>query len=150
MLTDFISKEELSLGNLVEYNGRIGRVVWIQQREIGWYPDWGWEVIAVPIKDLKAVPITPRLLDDYLDTVQYLKKNKDGIYEYDSSKHTSILLEYKLQPAANGVFFTIRDYDCANDFSTVYFTKMHCLQNFFTTIVRDLVGIPKALRKLKK
>lgn len=143
MLTNFISREELSLGNLVEYNGQIGRVVWIQQREIGWYPHWGWGVTTVPIKELKPVPITLKLVDDYLNTVQHLTKNKDGIYEYDSSKHTPILLEYRLQPDGRGVFFTIRDHECTNDFTTLYFTKMHSLQNFLTTIIRDLVGVPK-------
>lgn len=141
----------MSLGNLVEYNGQIGRVVWIQQREIGWYPNWGWEVISVPIKELKPVPITPNLLDDYLTKVQYLKK-KNGIYEYDSSRHTSFSIEYRIQSNGDGAFFTIRDEDCSGDFTTVYFTKMHSLQNFITGIVRDLVRCSqkKTIEQMKR
>lgn len=155
MSTDFIKKEELSIGNLVDYNGRIGRVVWIQKQNIGWRQNEKGEIIQVPIKKLKPVMITRARLNSYLNTIQYLKNNNDGTYTYDEelrTKHRS-LLNYRIQPKNEGVIFWIRDPDCPEVIKTkstikqqnaqivlpsIYYKKMHCFQNLLTNIINDL------------
>lgn len=139
MKTDFIKKQELSIGNLVMHNDEIGRVVWIQQNEIGWISKNGKGPEQVAINCLKSVDIRSTILTEYLATIQYLRKIADNEYEYDSSREAKGFLSYKIQPEMGGIFLTIHDELCSVKPTTLFFAKMHSFQNFITSIHRDLI-----------
>ena len=89
MSKDFITRQELSIDNIVLFNDRIGRVVWIQQSEIGWMPEDGGPIEKVMLTALKPAPITPKLLKICL---QRFKKSKKLMIRHSSMRHHSIPL----------------------------------------------------------
>lgn len=139
MSKDFITRQELSIDNIVLFNDRIGRVVWIQQSEIGWIPEGGGSIEKAMLTALKPAPITPTLLKNYLAKIQKIKVIDDQTFEYETSFHTSKLITYRIEGNSVGTFITILDNDCAISATTLYYTKMHSLQNFITSIHQDIV-----------
>lgn len=139
MSKDFITRQELSIDNIVLFNDRIGRVVWIQQSEIGWMPEDGGPIEKVMLTALKPAPITPKLLKNLFAKIQKVKKIDDQTFEYETLFHTSKLITYRIEENSIGAFITILDNDCAISATTLCYTKMHSLQNFITSIHQDIV-----------
>lgn len=142
-----ILKEELSIGNYVKYNGEIGQVVAIlNEEEIMWCPNNGGVREKVAIDELKPVTITPDLFDAFIEEKNYPfeKSPEESIFYKFNTSQGSVQSFRCYMAIANGIArLLVWDEDCtiSSEFCTsAIYQKMHCLQNFITSLVRDLAG----------
>lgn len=156
--------EELSIGNLVEYNGQIGRVVAIpNEKEIMWSPNDCGGTEKVGIEELESVSVSPDRFVDYIvkkyPSLQEIPGEKNK-YEFNVSQGNVETFRCYIEVCYGAVHFLVWDEDCATAsqknenenesvegheskkvFSkSVVYIKMHSLQNFIASLIYDLAG----------
>ncbi len=154
--------EELSIGNLVEYNGRIGCVVAIpNEKEIMWSPNDGGGTEKVGIEELESVSVSPDRFVDYIvkkhPSLREIPGEKNK-YEFDVSQGNVETFRCYIEVCFGAVHFLVWDEDCTIPMQknedenikeherkkvfckSVVYIKMHSLQNFITSLVSDLAG----------
>ncbi|MDE7450983.1 MAG: hypothetical protein K2M66_02430 [Alistipes sp.] len=147
MLTHFIEKEELSIGNWVKYKGWIGRVVAIpNEDEIMWCSNNGRKPEKVAINDLEFVPITLSFFQILINKEDIFQiTNEENVYEFKKSLNYNKDLQCLIRIESNFAHVFVWELDMPGvnkqqkTFCTsVVYGKLHCLQNFITSLMRDL------------